>query len=111
MGKASIAKICYRLRDSIEKMNTNYRLVVSIEVCICACLYKLAHACNLLTCSKNFEIGRSIVGLVLREVVRAINVVYKGVIQWPEGDDMRQVMLDFKFWCGLPSVHAAIDCT
>ena len=111
MGKASVAKICYRLRNSIEKMNTNYHLAVPVEVHICTCLYKLAHGCNLLTCSKNFAIGRSTVGLVLREVVKAINVVYKAIIQWREGDGMRQVMLDFKFWCGLPSVHGAIDCT
>ena len=38
-------------------------------------------------------------------------MVYKGVIQWREGDDMQQVMLDFKFWYGLLSVHGAIDCT
>lgn len=44
------------------------------------CMSILAHGSNLLTCGENFAIGRSTVGLVLREVVNAINVVYKNVI-------------------------------
>jgi hypothetical protein len=86
-------------------------MAVPVEVRVCACLYKLAHGATLLTCSENFAIGRSTVGLVLREVVRAIIALYRDVIHWPTGDRMQQVMLDFKAWCGLPSVHGAIDCT
>jgi hypothetical protein len=62
-------------------------------------------------CSEKFAIDRSIVSLVIREVVHAINSVYSYVIQWPRGAEMRQVMLDFKSWCGMPSVQGALDCT
>jgi hypothetical protein len=49
--------------------------------------------------------------MCIREVVATINVVYRDVISWPRSMDMREVMMDFKSWCGLPSVQGAIDCT
>jgi hypothetical protein len=65
MDKATVAEITFRLRESIAKNDTNYRMAVLVEVHICACLYKLAHGESLLTCNENFAIGRSTVGLVL----------------------------------------------
>ena len=41
MEKAGVIKICYRLRDSIEKINSNYCLVVLIEVHICTCFVQI----------------------------------------------------------------------
>jgi hypothetical protein len=32
-------------------------------------------------------------------------------MQWPCGTEMRQTMLDFKSWCGMPFVQGALDCT
>lgn len=111
MDKCSVVEITFWLRDSIAKNDTNYCIAVLVEVRVCACLYKLVHGATLLTCSENFTIGRSTIDLVLREVVSAIIALYRDVIQWLIGDRMQQVMLDFKAWCGLPSVHGAIDCT
>jgi hypothetical protein len=111
MDKASIADLCYRLRPQIEKQDTKYRQAVPVEVRVCCCLYKLAHGASLLLCSESFAIGKSIVGLVLREVVAARNQVYGHIIQWPRGQEMWEVMLEFKKWCGIPSVHGVIDCT
>jgi hypothetical protein len=110
MDKANVAEMCYWLRVPIEKQNTKYPVAVPIEVRVCCCLYKLAHGANFLSCSEKFAIGRSIMSLVIREVVSAINFLFKNVIQWPRGDDMRQTMLEFKSWCGMPSVQGAIDC-
>jgi hypothetical protein len=78
---------------------------------VCCCLYKLTQGANFLACSEKFAIGRSTVNLVIREVVRAINSVYRDVVQWPRGADMRQTMLDFKAWCSMPSVQGMLDCT
>jgi hypothetical protein len=78
---------------------------------VCCCLYKLVQGANFLACSKKFAIGRSTVSLVIREVIFAINSVYSDALQWPRGAEMRQTMLDFKNWCGMPSVQGAIDCT
>jgi hypothetical protein len=80
MDKASVAEIAFRLRDSISKNDTNYCLAILAEVRVCACLYKLVHGANLLTCNENFAIGQSTAGIVLREVVSTINAMYRNVI-------------------------------
>jgi hypothetical protein len=33
------------------------------------------------------------------------------MIKWPRGVNMQNMMLDFKDWCGLPSMQGAIDGT
>jgi hypothetical protein len=111
MDKGTVAEMCYRLRAPIEKQNTRYRLAIPVEVRVCCCLYKLAHGATFLSCNEKFAIGRSTLSLVIREVVQAINSVYRNAIRWPRGPEMRQTMYDFKSWCGMPSVQGAIDCT
>jgi hypothetical protein len=56
-------------------------------------------------------VGRSTIGRAIRKVVCTINVVYRDVIRWPRNEDMHLVMLEFKQWCGMLSIHGAIDCT
>ena len=58
-----------------------------------------------------FAVGCSIIGRVICKVVCAINVVYRDIICWPQNKDMHCVMLEFKQWCGMPSVYGAIDYT
>jgi hypothetical protein len=111
MDKGTVASMCYHLRDAIQKQNTKYRLAVPVEVRVCCCLYKLAQGANFLACSEKFAIGRSTVSLVIREVVRAIKSVYSDVVRWSRGAEMRQTLMDFKAWCGMPSVQGALDCT
>jgi hypothetical protein len=86
-------------------------LAILVEIRVGCCLYKLAHAVNIFICSEMFAIGRSTVGLAIWEVVSTMNVVYSDIIHWPKRHEMRKVMTDFKAWCGMPSVHGAIDCT
>jgi hypothetical protein len=81
MDKANVAELCYRLRGVIQKQNTKYRFTVPVEVCVCCCLYKLAHGANFLTCNEKFAIRRSTMSLVIREVVYTINSVYKDVVR------------------------------
>jgi hypothetical protein len=111
MDKGSVADMCYHLQESIQKKDTHYRLAVPVEVRVCAYLYKLAHGANLLACSEKFAIGKSTVSVVIREVEAALNTCFGDLISWPRGDEMREVMLDFKRFCGMPSVHGALDCT
>jgi hypothetical protein len=40
-----------------------------------------------------------------------MNIMFKKFIAWPMQPKMEDVMLEFKEWCGLPSVHSAIDDT
>jgi hypothetical protein len=58
-----------------------------------------------------FAIGCSTVGRAIREVVNAVNVVFRAQISWPQGDQLLQVMSDFKTLCHMPGVAGAIDCT
>jgi hypothetical protein len=80
-----------------------------VEVRVCASLYKLTHGTNFLSCSEKFTIGKSTVSIVIREVIGALNTVFGHLLQWPRGAEMRQVMVDFKSWCGMPFVQGALD--
>ena len=111
MSKQTILNICERLDQLISKNNTLYRIVVSTQIWVCATLYKLAHGASFHTVSKMFEIGRSIDGLVTREVVRVINIIFKDLISWLTGERMRNKMLEFRNFCSMPSVYGAIDYT
>jgi hypothetical protein len=111
MPKAMVAEICNNVCHRISKEDTKYQKAVPPEIRVCCCLYKLAHNVYLLHCSEMFTVGQATVGRVIYEVVCAMNVVYREVIHWPQNEEMRCVMLEFKHWCGMPSVHGAIDCT
>jgi hypothetical protein len=55
MDKGTVAEMRYRLRAPIEKQNTKYRLAVPVEVCVCCCIYKLAHGATFLSCSESLQ--------------------------------------------------------
>jgi hypothetical protein len=38
-----------------------------------------------------------------------VNLVFKKLIAWPMGTKTNSVMENFKQWCGLPSMHKAIN--
>jgi hypothetical protein len=89
MDKATVADMCYRLRDYMQKRDTHYRLAVPVEVRVCAALYKLAQGANILSCSEKFAIGKSTVSVVICEVVGALNNIFGDLIHWPRGNEMR----------------------
>jgi hypothetical protein len=74
-------------------------------------IYKLAQVANVLICNELFAIGHSTIGLVLYEMVMAINVMLKNLIIWPMGDRRQFVMIGFKSLCGMPNVMNVIDET
>jgi hypothetical protein len=103
--------LCTALRPHIEQRDTCYRCAIPVEIRVTAVLYKLVQGVNILTCSELFAIGRSTVGRAIQEVVNGINVVFRSQISWPHGDQLLQVMSDFRSWCQMPRVVGAIDCT
>ena len=111
MGKGTIADMYYHLQGAIQKQDTKYRLAVPVEVRVCCCLYKLVQGANFFAYNEKFAIDRSMMSLVICEVMHTINSVYRDVVQWACGADMRHTMLDFKSWYGMPSVQGALDCT
>ncbi len=40
-----------------------------------------------------------------------MNIVFKNKIMWLEGEHLVKVMVKFKSFCGLPSIHGTIDVT
>jgi hypothetical protein len=58
-----------------------------------------------------FIVGKSIMSIVLHEVVFTINRMVKDLISWPCGDEMQVVVVCFKDWCGLFSMQGAINKT
>jgi hypothetical protein len=49
--------------------------------------------------------------LVSHEVVITINKMFKNLISWSFRNEMQQMMVGFKNWCGLPSIQGAINGT
>jgi len=80
-----------------------------MEIGVACVFYKLAHGVNFLICLEVFVMGKFTVYFVLHEVVYAINKTHRNLISWPKEDDIQIIMVDFKTWCGLPSMQGAID--
>jgi hypothetical protein len=55
--------------------------------------------CQLLICDDLFAIRKSIVALVLYEVVDVVHVIFKRLISWPIGLEMQVIMENFKQFC------------
>jgi hypothetical protein len=49
------------------------------------------------------------VGLVLQDIVRAINIVFKSLISCLVGQKME--VMEFKHWCGLLNMHDTTNNT
>jgi len=56
-------------------------------------------------------VGHSSISMILRDVVHAINVVFRGEISWPQGPRLMKTEVDFRSLCNLPGVCGAIDGT
>jgi hypothetical protein len=64
----------------------------------------------LFACNEKIIIRSSIVRLIVKDVVFAKCIAFSCLIYCLDGHEMREVMLEFKKWYGLPSIHRAIDC-
>jgi len=111
MSKKTLFNIVNKLKPLITKKDTMYRFAIPIEVRVACVIHKLSHGSNMLTCNELFAIGTSIVGLVIHEVVKVVNIMFKSLIAWPMGLKMEDVMLEFKELCGLPSVQGVLNNT
>jgi hypothetical protein len=72
-------------------------------------LYKIAQGYNLLICNELFNVGRSIVSVVFKEIIIGINIVFNKVLFWPIGNKIQTIMQGFKSFCGLPNIQGAIN--
>ena len=111
MTKKAMFQLAANLQPFIRKQDTKYRRAIPIRVRTAAAIYKLVHGAPLLIVSEFFAIGLSTVSMVLREVVNAINIIFKNEIKWPSREQATINMAEFKEWCSLPGVIGAIDAT
>jgi hypothetical protein len=111
MSKATVLRISDHIHPLIGKQDTNFRGCVPTRTRVAGALFKLAHNSHHVVVTELFGLGRAIVGTILQEVVGVINIVFGTLIRWPEGEDMEDVVSDFRAISQMPSVHGAIDCT
>jgi hypothetical protein len=109
VNKQFVQQLTMKLKSMMEKKNTKFQFVVLMNICVACNLYKLVHTFQYLHCFEFFAIKNFIVHLLLHEFVCVANVVLKIQLKWFVGDDLVEVMAQFKDLCGLPLVHGAID--
>jgi hypothetical protein len=76
MSKKTLFNIVNKLKPLITKKDTLYRFTIPIEVKVACVIHKLSHV---LTSNELFAIGTSIVGLVIHEVVKVVNIMFKSL--------------------------------
>jgi len=74
--------IVNQLWPVLMKQDTHYQIIIPIEIWVSCVIYKLAHRVNILICSELFAISKSIMSLMLHEIMEAVNIIFK-LILWP----------------------------
>jgi hypothetical protein len=71
-----------------------------MDIHVACSLYKLACATYYLHCYEHFTIRKSIVHLVVYEFVGAVNLFLNNQLKWLKGNDLIEVVDEFKDFCG-----------
>ena len=111
LTKDALFRLSDVLMPYIIKQNTKFREAIPVKIRVATAIFKLVQGSNLNVVSEMFAIGLSTVSKVLRDVVTAVNIVFKDEIRWPNSARALQNMVAFKDYCGLPGVIGAIDGT
>ncbi len=90
MSKSTFFEIIDKLQPTLVKENIQYCRSIPIEIRVLCVIYKLAHSCNFLICSKLFTIRKSIVSLIFHEFVVAFHFTFRKLISWLEGPKMQK---------------------
>jgi hypothetical protein len=107
--KELVFQLTMKMKHLIEKQNTHYKCAILIGIQIACSFYKLVHGTKYFQCNELFAINKSTIHLVLQEFVCAINMIFKNQMSWLEIEELVEVMVGFKTFGGLPSIHGAID--
>lgn len=111
MTKNTLFDIANQLKLWIQNQDTKYCLAILVERHVACAIYKLAQSINLFICNELFVVGRSIVFLIIWEVIITSNIVFSKMITWSFGPKMDVVIKLFKFFYNLPSIEGAIHGT
>jgi hypothetical protein len=111
MTKPAVFALADLLSPHVKKQDSKYKLAVPVIVRFCCTLFKLTHGASLFICSEMFAVGKTIVSLLLREIVHAINDALRHEISWPTGECLFETQAVFQEICGLLAVVGAIEGT
>lgn len=95
----------------MKKQDTKHRKAIPVIVQVYCTLYKLLQRTSILLCSNRFALGVTIVCEILKDVMKAINVIFRHEMEWPTGNWMLKVMAQFERYCSLLEVVRVIDDT
>lgn len=109
INREFVFQLIEKLAHFIEEKDTHYKCVMLVGIQIACALYKLAHEVEYFHWSEMFTISKSTIHMVLKKIVHVVNVVFKNQIKWPKGKHLKDVMVGFKTFCDLPSIHNVIN--
>uniref|UniRef100_K7FNQ2 DDE Tnp4 domain-containing protein n=2 Tax=Pelodiscus sinensis TaxID=13735 RepID=K7FNQ2_PELSI len=108
MRKTTFQELCTWLAPALQRQDTHLRPAIPLEKRVAIALWKLATPDSYRSVGHQFGVGRSTVGAVLMEVVRAINSeLLNRLICLP---DLDSVMAGFAA-LGFPNCGGALDGT
>lgn len=94
--KQEVFNLASLLSPAIRKQNMKYRYAIPVVVRLACTLLKLSQAATFFICSELFVVGWSIVSMMLRDVVSAINIALRNEIRWPFEESMIEVAHGFQ---------------
>ena len=110
MSKETFLYICNKLSPALTRSDTMFRKCVSVQQRVAVTLWCLATPTEYRTIAHLFGIARSTVCKMVHETCRSIvEVLLKDYIKFPSGDQLDQVVDEFKGKWGVPQCFGAID--
>ena len=110
VSKATFLYLCDKLQSSIERQDTQLRSSVAVERRVAITLWCLATCGEYRTIAHLFGIARCTVCVIFHDTCRAIvDVLLREYIQFPQGDQLRDVVEGFKCKWGMIQCAGTID--
>ncbi|XP_070549934.1 uncharacterized protein [Ptychodera flava] len=104
--------ICNRLRRRIERVDTQMRRAVTVEMRLAITLWRLSTNCEYRTIGHLFGVARSTACSIFQETCQKINEEFlKEIIRFPSGNELERVVDSFQQRWGFPQVVGAIDAS
>lgn len=109
--KTTFMFILNEIRDDITRQDTVMRKAISAERRLALTLYYLASTAEYRTLAHLFGVSNSFVCIVVKDVCDAVNRRLSRMIDFPQGEDLVQVMECYEKNWDIPMCAGAIDGT
>ena len=112
MTHATFEILCGELRPYIQRVNTRFRLSISVEARVAVTVWRLATNVEYRTIAELFGLGRSTVGEIVLETCEVIaKQLLPKYVRVPNHDRLREIVDGFCLRWGFPQTLGAIDGT